>query len=782
MVAMVDDSTAVDARTLCRGSYSAWLKKTKSEGGRGKWLSSTNKRFFTIDFDARIVFYAHSADQKKVSQPIKFKDIVGAERMPSSKKKKGCGFVINTMDKTYELYTNDNPDAVLWVHALNAGRDMGSDSKHQADSSQPNSTTYYQPQGVPTPCRSESKKEGASEETEPAELDTSQNTTGAQAEEETTKAVIASPQLPRAVRPKVLPSLGRIEEASPGKERREVPDGTPHHFKFFEAEAEKEQVIVEAAAPTAEQSLEALAAEMEAVQAKAGWIQVPKKAKATNRPEAKAETEIPAPEVDASTPKYNELETTHLCKERSATSPLKPLPTLSSTGTLVMSGLCSQWPMPSPAEEEANEQAARDFTGEKFSGALDMSASTSLPSSKLSEHETSFSFEEEAPGMSTLNDSLDLSLDSQGMCAMVDSHAALAFPSPGPTSEATDDVKAAVAEEGHGYPVNVVKGWDNTMQDSDDSSIMKPPEVPLNSPSAWLGDEQQSELQGDEVQGSSSSSSAQPRPAPLSDTNEPTVSHRPAIVASALRTPTKKKRRGARVSFKETPEEFHVIVDENEHRDMHEEAVSLGDGPLPADMSTLLAHYGVGEEGENDWDSDEEAPVILSDKAKEASGWDSDDDEVGQPLDEQKTQDACGAPQQPASAFVAKKLGAAPAVSELSATGHGELDDLVNMVMGTGAPAPAPFKSSGGSGFVPGLHCTGCDFQIMRIEGYIWEKHAGYMFFRNNYPNVMRLRKHLTPQKECCAFCCQCTWKSADATAEIADVAEGLRWKMINSA
>ena len=33
--------------------------------------------------------------------------------------------------------------------------------------------------------------------------------------------------------------------------------------------AEKEQVIVEAAAPTAEQSLEALAAEMEAVQAKA---------------------------------------------------------------------------------------------------------------------------------------------------------------------------------------------------------------------------------------------------------------------------------------------------------------------------------------------------------------------------------------------------------------------------------------------------------------------------------------------------------------------------------
>jgi len=82
---------------LCQGKYSAWLNKVKSEGTRSKWLCSTNKRYFTIDFEAKVVFYAHSAGQKKVSQPIKFKEILGAERLPPNKKRKGCGFVFNTM-------------------------------------------------------------------------------------------------------------------------------------------------------------------------------------------------------------------------------------------------------------------------------------------------------------------------------------------------------------------------------------------------------------------------------------------------------------------------------------------------------------------------------------------------------------------------------------------------------------------------------------------------------------------------------------------------------------
>merc|ERR1719199_2080604 len=109
----------------------------------------------------------------------------------------------------------------------------------------------------------------------------------------------------------------------------------------------------------------------------------------------------------------------------------------------------------------------------------------------------------------------------------------------------------------------------------------------------------------------------------------------------------------------------------------------------------------------------------------------------------------------------------AKAIAQVSATG--ELDDLLGDLLGTDTTTPASFKGSGTHGFVPGLHCTSCDFQVMRIDGYTWGKQAAYMFFRNNYPNVMKLRKNLAPLRGCCAFCCQCSWKSADATADVAD-------------
>mmetsp|Transcript_380 Transcript_380/g.506 ORF Transcript_380/g.506 Transcript_380/m.506 type:complete len:175 (+) Transcript_380:121-645(+) len=71
-----------DARVTRQGRYSAWLKKAKSENARCKLIQSHNTRYFTIDFDSQIIFYSHSTSQKKVSQPIPFRDILGAERLP----------------------------------------------------------------------------------------------------------------------------------------------------------------------------------------------------------------------------------------------------------------------------------------------------------------------------------------------------------------------------------------------------------------------------------------------------------------------------------------------------------------------------------------------------------------------------------------------------------------------------------------------------------------------------------------------------------------------------
>jgi len=133
--------SVVDARASRQGVYSAWLKKVKSDNALMKWLSSSTTRYFTIDFDSQIFFYSHSKDQKKVSQPIPFKDILGAERLPPPASKKrgsnqGCGFILRTKQRAFELHTDSGADAALWAFALNAARDIGKSAKGISDDSE----------------------------------------------------------------------------------------------------------------------------------------------------------------------------------------------------------------------------------------------------------------------------------------------------------------------------------------------------------------------------------------------------------------------------------------------------------------------------------------------------------------------------------------------------------------------------------------------------------------------------------------------------------------------
>jgi hypothetical protein len=121
------------------GTYSAWLCKVKNYGAMARWVSSTTARYFTIDFDGQLFYYANSANHKKVARPIRFRDIVGAEQLPSTsrvrKRRASCmpsssltahqcsPFLLRTRDRTLELRTSSSTDAARWVHALNAGRD-----------------------------------------------------------------------------------------------------------------------------------------------------------------------------------------------------------------------------------------------------------------------------------------------------------------------------------------------------------------------------------------------------------------------------------------------------------------------------------------------------------------------------------------------------------------------------------------------------------------------------------------------------------------------------------
>jgi len=117
-----------DARVSHVGAYSAWLRKIKSDEAKAKWLSNSTTRYFTIDFDAQIFFYSHSEGQKrKISNPVRFTEILGAERLPppvratrKGKNNQSCGFLVKTLERTFELYTTNHVDAAQWTHAVNA--------------------------------------------------------------------------------------------------------------------------------------------------------------------------------------------------------------------------------------------------------------------------------------------------------------------------------------------------------------------------------------------------------------------------------------------------------------------------------------------------------------------------------------------------------------------------------------------------------------------------------------------------------------------------------------
>eukprot|EP00746_Dinoflagellata_sp_MGD_P165660 gnl/MRDRNA2_/MRDRNA2_95071_c0_seq1.p1 gnl/MRDRNA2_/MRDRNA2_95071_c0~~gnl/MRDRNA2_/MRDRNA2_95071_c0_seq1.p1 ORF type:complete len:420 (-),score=75.60 gnl/MRDRNA2_/MRDRNA2_95071_c0_seq1:258-1517(-) len=149
---------------------SAWLLKRKS-GPKSRFLSSTNRRFFILDFGSQILFYKHSESDKKISQPTSFRNIIsvqpltdtvadvaddGAEsqagqqinvqradsktslasslrkRMPSFSTPRSLraptqkhGFIIETPDKPLELLCSSKAEADQWIAALQQAMLLG---------------------------------------------------------------------------------------------------------------------------------------------------------------------------------------------------------------------------------------------------------------------------------------------------------------------------------------------------------------------------------------------------------------------------------------------------------------------------------------------------------------------------------------------------------------------------------------------------------------------------------------------------------------------------------
>jgi hypothetical protein len=109
-----------------------WVWKRKSEGTTSRFLNQFNKRFFTVDFNKEQFFYSHSPDQKKVSMPYSFSNLLSAYAISAPEAGKSFlgrmgmssgpsgehGICVQTRGKDFELYFSNAADANRWLQAF----------------------------------------------------------------------------------------------------------------------------------------------------------------------------------------------------------------------------------------------------------------------------------------------------------------------------------------------------------------------------------------------------------------------------------------------------------------------------------------------------------------------------------------------------------------------------------------------------------------------------------------------------------------------------------------
>lgn len=74
------------------------------------------------------------------------------------------------------------------------------------------------------------------------------------------------------------------------------------------------------------------------------------------------------------------------------------------------------------------------------------------------------------------------------------------------------------------------------------------------------------------------------------------------------------------------------------------------------------------------------------------------------------------------------------------------------------------------------LRCTSCDFSVVILNDYEWQKDCDYLFFRNNIPDFEKLKSKLTRKRGCCAYACQCSWRSVVQLTEVWLGDSELKW------
>merc|ERR1719174_2170633 len=109
-----------------------WVWKRKSEGSTSRFLNQFNKRYFTVDFNKEQFFYSNSPEQKKVSLPYSFYDLLSVYAVSAPEAGRSVlgrmgmssgpstehGICVQTRQKEFELYFMNAADATRWLQAF----------------------------------------------------------------------------------------------------------------------------------------------------------------------------------------------------------------------------------------------------------------------------------------------------------------------------------------------------------------------------------------------------------------------------------------------------------------------------------------------------------------------------------------------------------------------------------------------------------------------------------------------------------------------------------------
>uniref|UniRef100_UPI00398EB2F8 cilia- and flagella-associated protein 418 isoform X2 n=1 Tax=Pristiophorus japonicus TaxID=55135 RepID=UPI00398EB2F8 len=73
------------------------------------------------------------------------------------------------------------------------------------------------------------------------------------------------------------------------------------------------------------------------------------------------------------------------------------------------------------------------------------------------------------------------------------------------------------------------------------------------------------------------------------------------------------------------------------------------------------------------------------------------------------------------------------------------------------------------------LRCTTCDFRVIALDDFEWNKSCDYFFFRNNMPDINKLKVKTLSRRGARAYACQCSWRSIQDLTDLREEQQ-LRW------